>query len=113
VPWRRVSSKNATRGLGRADDAGFLTTGLRTRSVVTYMSLPSFVSIVDRCDNFRREATSDHFAEFRLTFDSKHVLGLIPDDVLNALRAANHASSSASQPPVWDIRDTPQAGIIS
>lgn len=71
------------------------------------MSTPSFVSIVDRCDNFRLESTTEHFTEFRLSPDSKHIIGLIADDVLDALRVANLTSLSAFQPPVWDIR---QAG---
>ena len=31
------------------------------------MTIPSFVSIVNRCDNFRLEYGSDNFTEFRLS----------------------------------------------
>ncbi|KAF8524229.1 NUDIX hydrolase domain-like protein [Gautieria morchelliformis] len=74
------------------------------------MGSPSFVSVVDRCDNFRIDTTSEHFAEFRLSVHSKHVIGLIPYDVLDALRNANDTSLSASLPPVWDIRDIEATG---
>jgi hypothetical protein len=77
------------------------------------MGSPSFVSVVDRCDNFRIDTTSDHFTEFRLSVHSKHAIGLIPYDVLDALRNANDASLSASLPPVWDIRDKSQAGAFA
>ena len=72
------------------------------QAVTVIMGLSSFASIVDQCDNFRRGNTSEHFSEFRLTSDSKHVIGLITDDVLDALRAANRSSLTAS---VWDIQE--------
>ena len=77
------------------------------------MTIPSFVSIVNRCDNFRLEYGSDNFTEFRLSLDSKHIIGLIPPDVLEALKDANLTSLSAFQPPLWDIRDRSQAGTIA
>ncbi|KAF8508721.1 NUDIX hydrolase domain-like protein [Hysterangium stoloniferum] len=66
---------------------------------------PSFMSIVDRCDNFRLETATENYAEFRLSFDSKHAIGLIPDNVLAALHDDNGAAAdSVSRGSVWDIR---------
>ena len=77
------------------------------------MSTPSFASIVNRCDNFRLESTTESFAEFRLSYDSKHIIGLIPNDVLDALRVANRTALSTFQPTVWDIGQKSPAGTIA
>jgi len=63
------------------------------------MTERSLLSVIERCDNFRRETAQEKYTELRLTADANHINGLISEEVLVALQASDNIDN-----PVWDIR---------